>query len=156
MKSFYILIRPLFRGSGRNMYFLLVLRSILNKIFGDLITFSFNEKAIWIRGNAKKSNFFSDDFLLVKLVLRDMNYTLELENTSSTAHLNMKEIILNQVWTRERGWEVYTLYFIGSEQNRRWKLGQQNAICWNYFGLFRDYGLDHIFFRNNTFLHFKI
>ena len=41
--------------------------------------------------------FFSDDFLLVKLVLRDMNYTLELENTSSTAHLNMKEIILNQV-----------------------------------------------------------
>ena len=45
----------------------------------------------------KKSNFFSDEFLLVKLVLVDMNYTLELENTSSTAHLNMKEIILNQV-----------------------------------------------------------
>ena len=30
-------------------------------------------------------------------------------------------------------------------QNRRWKLGQQNAICWNYLRLFRDYGLDHIF-----------
>ena len=41
-------------------------------------------------------------------------------------------------------------------QNPRWKLGQQNAICWNYLGLFRDYGLEHIFFKNKTFLFFKI
>jgi hypothetical protein len=26
------------------------------------------------------------------------------------------------------------------------KIGTANAICWNYLGLFRDYGLDHIFF----------
>ena len=33
---------------------------------------------------------------------------------------------------------------------------QQSAICWNFPGLFRDYGLNHIFFRNKTFLFFKI
>ena len=58
MNRFYILTRPLFRGSGRNMYFLLVFRSILNKIFWDLITFSFNGKAIWVIGNVTNSNFF--------------------------------------------------------------------------------------------------
>ena len=36
------------------------------------------------------------------------------------------------------------------------KIGTANAICWNYLGLFRDYGLDHFFFRNKTFLFFKI
>ena len=36
-------------------------------------------------------------------------------------------------------------------QNRRWKLWQQGAICWNYLGLF----IDHIFLRNKTFLFFK-
>ena len=34
---------------------------------------------------------------------------------------------------------------VGRSAQNRHKLGQQNAICWNYFGLFRDYGLDHIF-----------
>jgi hypothetical protein len=29
-------------------------------------------------------------------------------------------------------------------------------ICWNSLGLFRDYSLNHIFFRNKTFLFFKI
>ena len=36
------------------------------------------------------------------------------------------------------------------------KFGTANAICWNYLGLFRDYGLDHIFLGNKTFLIFKI
>ena len=36
------------------------------------------------------------------------------------------------------------------------KIGTANAICWNSLGLFRDYGLNHIFFRNKTFLFFKI
>ena len=40
-------------------------------------------------------------------------------------------------------------------QNRRKKLGQQSAICWNYLGLFRDYDLDHIILRNKTFLFEK-
>ena len=31
-------------------------------------------------------------------------------------------------------------------KNRHWKLGHRSAICWNYLGLFRDYGLDPIFF----------
>ena len=31
------------------------------------------------------------------------------------------------------------------------KIGTANTICWNYLGLFRDYGLDHICFRNKTF-----
>ena len=31
-----------------------------------------------------------------------------------------------------------------------------DAICWNYLSLFREYGLDYIFFRNKTFLFFKI
>ena len=36
------------------------------------------------------------------------------------------------------------------------KIGTANAICWNSLGLFREYGLNHIFFRNKTFLFFKI
>ena len=36
------------------------------------------------------------------------------------------------------------------------KIGAANAICWNSLGLFRDYGLNYIFFRNKTFLFFKI
>ena len=40
-------------------------------------------------------------------------------------------------------------------QNLHWKLGQQSAIYWNFLGLFRDYGLNHIFFRNKTFLFFQ-
>ena len=44
------------------------------------------------------------------------------------------------------------------KQNLHWKLGQQsaNAIWWNSLGLFRDFGLNYIFFRNKTFLFFKI
>ena len=43
-------------------------------------------------------------------------------------------------------------------QIHHWKLVQQTPSVgsWNYLGLFRDYGLDHIFFRNKTFLFFKI
>ena len=36
------------------------------------------------------------------------------------------------------------------------KIRTANAICWNSLGLFRDYGLNHIVFRNKTFLFFKI
>ena len=36
------------------------------------------------------------------------------------------------------------------------KIGTANAICWNSLGLFRDYGLNYIFFTNKTFLFFKI
>ena len=36
------------------------------------------------------------------------------------------------------------------------KIRTANAICWNFLGLFRDYGLNHIFSRNTTFLFFKI
>ena len=36
------------------------------------------------------------------------------------------------------------------------KIGTANAICWNSLGLFRNYSLNHIFFRNKTFLFFKI
>ena len=43
-----------------------------------------------------------------------------------------------------------------SAQNLYWKLGQQRAICWNSLGLFRDCGLNHIFFGINLFLFFKI
>ena len=28
------------------------------------------------------------------------------------------------------------------------KIRTASAICWNYLGLFRDYGLDHIFDRS--------
>ena len=31
------------------------------------------------------------------------------------------------------------------------KLGQQSAICWNYLGLFREYGLDCIFLEIKRF-----
>ena len=41
-------------------------------------------------------------------------------------------------------------------QNLHWKLGQQSAICCNSLCLFRDNGLNCIFFRNKTFLFFKI
>ena len=36
------------------------------------------------------------------------------------------------------------------------KLRQQSAICWNSLALFRENGLNYIFFRNKTFLFFKI
>ena len=36
------------------------------------------------------------------------------------------------------------------------KIGTANAICGNSLGLFRDYSLDHTFFKNKTFLFFKI
>ena len=36
------------------------------------------------------------------------------------------------------------------------KIGTANAICWNSLGLFRDYSLNYIFFRNTTFLFLKI
>jgi hypothetical protein len=36
------------------------------------------------------------------------------------------------------------------------KIRTANTICWNSLGLFRDYGLNYIFFRNKTFLLFKI
>ena len=41
-------------------------------------------------------------------------------------------------------------------QNLPGKLGQQSTICWDSLGLFRDYGLNGLFFRNKTFLFFKI
>ena len=31
------------------------------------------------------------------------------------------------------------------------KIGTENVICWNSLDLFRDYGLNYIFFRNKTF-----
>ena len=42
------------------------------------------------------------------------------------------------------------------EQNLPGKLVQQSALCWNSLGLFRDYSLNNIFFRNKTVLVFKI
>ena len=36
------------------------------------------------------------------------------------------------------------------------KIRTASAICWNSLGLFRDYDLNYIFFRNKTFLFFKI
>ena len=36
------------------------------------------------------------------------------------------------------------------------KIRTASAICWKYLGIFRDYGLNHIVFRNKTFLFFKI
>jgi hypothetical protein len=43
------------------------------------------------------------------------------------------------------------IYMINQEyrrfnSKRPLKIGTANAICWNYLGLFRDYGLDHNFF----------
>jgi hypothetical protein len=53
-------------------------------------------------------------------------------------------------------YKIYSKCFACVYQNRHWKLGHRSAVCWNYLGLFRDYGLDHIFLRNKTFLFFKI
>ena len=36
------------------------------------------------------------------------------------------------------------------------KIGAANAICLNSLGLYGDYGFDHIFLRNKTFLFFKV
>jgi hypothetical protein len=35
------------------------------------------------------------------------------------------------------------------------KIGTAKAICWNYLGLFRDYGLDHIFLGIKLFCFLK-
>ena len=43
---------------------------------------------------------------------------------------------------------------ISFHQNRNRKLGYRSAIWWNYLGLFKDYGFDHIFFRYKTFFCF--
>ena len=36
------------------------------------------------------------------------------------------------------------------------EIGTANAICCNSLGLFKDYGLNYILFRNKPFLFFKI
>ena len=36
------------------------------------------------------------------------------------------------------------------------KLSQWSAIFWNYLGMFREYGQKNNYFRNKTFLFFKI
>ena len=36
------------------------------------------------------------------------------------------------------------------------KIRTASAIFWNYLGIFRDHGLNHISFRNKTFLFFKM
>ena len=36
------------------------------------------------------------------------------------------------------------------------KIRTASAIFWDYLGMFRDYGQKNIFFRNKTFLFFKI
>ena len=41
-------------------------------------------------------------------------------------------------------------------QNLPGKMGQQSAICWNSFGLFRDYGLNYNFLGIIFFMFFKI
>ena len=40
-------------------------------------------------------------------------------------------------------------------QNTPGKLGHQSAISWNSLGLFRDYGMNYISFRNKTFFYFS-
>ena len=42
--------------------------------------------------------FFLGEFLLLKLVLKDINYTLAMENVTSDAHSNLKQVIYNQVF----------------------------------------------------------
>ena len=44
----------------------------------------------------------------------------------------------------------------GKGKTFHWKLGQQSATSGNSPAPFRNYGLDHIAFRNKTFLIFKI
>ena len=61
------------------------------------------------------------------------------------------------LWSQNNLIFSYAIWFVGSlHQNLPGKLGQPSAICWNSLGLFRDYGLNYIFFRNKTFLFFKI
>ena len=46
-----------------------------------------------------------------------------------------------------------TLYYIPKPSL---KIRTASAIFWIYLGIFRDYGLKDIIFRNKTFLFFKI
>ena len=48
-------------------------------------------------------------------------------------------------------WPAIIAFRLHTYQNLPGKLGQQSAICWNSLGLFRDYGLYYLFFRNKTF-----
>ena len=45
-----------------------------------------------------------------------------------------------QKWHQAKPWSKLLL-----------KIGTANSICWNYLGLFTDYGLGHMFFWNKTF-----
>ena len=47
-------------------------------------------------------------------------------------------------------------HFMMSSTKPSLKIRTASAIFWNYLGIFRDYGLKNIFFRNKTFLFFKI
>ena len=63
-------------------------------------------------------------------------------------------------WNIESNFEICCLFEaffigairveVGTYQNFPGKLRQQSAIYWNSPGLFRDYGLNYIFFRNKT------
>ena len=50
---------------------------------------------------------------------------------------------------------AFTILSRAHLQNLPGKLGQQSSICWNSLGLFRDYGLNYILFRNNFFFVFQ-
>ena len=51
---------------------------------------------------------------------------------------------------------AFTILSRAHLQNLPGKLGQQSSICWNSLGLFRDYGLNYILFRDKTYLFFKM
>ena len=92
------------------------------------------EKPAWYMGNPRMKEYF--DILFCRL--KGSVWSLKLQKWNCSPSNAQK------------------LEIRGLSQNLYWKSGQQSAIFWNSLGLFRDYGLNHIFFRNKTFLFFKI
>ena len=96
---------------------------------------------IWWNGNQFLqyicSMFNSDPLLVLRFIKYFAVYIHSLVNKACNS-LHIKD--------------PYLLLMLCTNQNLHWKLGQQTPSL----GIFRDYGLKNIFFRNKTFLFFTI
>ena len=68
-------------------------------------------------------------------------------------------MVMMKLWQKKLYWRLLKKPKVGvtmSQAKPSLKIETGNTICWNSFSIFRDYGLNHISFRNKTFLSFKI
>ena len=105
---------------------------------------------IWLRENSEHKIWAFDNLPATILEQRLLFFSWL---PSSFSINSFSEPTVKVIDTKYKSSEQYSLNFLGGKcapflqvgTNLPWKLGQQSAICWNTLGLYRDYGLNHIF-----------